>query len=378
MALKKMLILCLVMIFFIYNSRQAEAAAPVISANASVLMDAGTGQILFEKKGFVRREPASLTKIMTAVIALEYDHLDDIVKISKKTANISVGQDLGLARDDCISLENLIKAALMYSANDSTVAIAEHISGTEEKFVGLMNSKALVLGMMDTQFTNTNGYHHPQHNTTAYDLAKLTRYALSNSKFAQIVGTAEDIITWYNEKKPGVKKEKNLKNTNRLVREKKPGILGVKTGTTIRAGNCLIAAARQGDRTLIAVLLHSRNRYNDALKLFDYGFNRMVPSTLCGKGEHCGNVPVTGGTLENVPAVPEKEIILCLAEGDRGRVVRKISLESSLAAPVPQGQKIGEMVFTLHGKEIARTGLVAGMNVPRQGMLFKLRKIFEE
>lgn len=352
----------------------AAAKAPDITAHSAVLMDAGTGRVFFEKRGFSRSEPASLTKIMTAILALEYGHPEEIVTVRKKAARISVGQELGLAEGDRITLENLIKAALIYSANDSTVAIAQHVAGTEERFIDLMNVKALVLGAMNTRFANTNGYHHPNHYTTAHDLALITRYALNDSKFAHVVSTPRDTIYWADGKK-----QKEVNNTNKLVRDNSyEGICGVKTGSTIRAGNCLIAAARRGDRTLISVVLHSRNRFKDSVKLLDYGFNKIIPVTLCAKSEDFGRIPVTEGVGDSVKIIAGQAVEVYMDEGNRDQVAKKVIVKKPLRAPVSAGQEVGTAIFTLGGSELGRASLVAAHEVKRQGILYRFRKSFEK
>lgn len=367
---KKILIMaCMAVIVMVSAIPAAYALSPRITAVSALLMDANTGQILYQKNGFVRKEPASLTKIITAIIALEYGHPEEVVTISKKTANISVGQQLGLNTGDRLTLENLIKAALMYSANDSTVAIAEHLAGTEERFVDLMNARAVVLGALNTRFANTNGYHNPNHYSTAYDLAQLTRYALTNPDFARIISTPQDTIHWAD----GDKK-REVNNTNRLVREESyQGILGVKTGSTIRAGNCLIAAAKRGDRTLIAVVLHSRNRYRDAVNMLDFGFDKMVPVSLCQKGQSFGKIPVTGGVKDRVEAVSQEGINIYLTEEDREKVTVRVLPPKPLQAPVSPRQRVGTAVFTLGKTELARVNLVSSEEVEKPGLLHKIK-----
>ncbi len=348
----------------------AAAKDPGISAMSAILMDAGTGKVYYEKKAFLRSEPASLTKIMTAILALEYGHPGEIATISKKAARISVGQEMGLIEGDRITLENLIKAALIYSANDSTVAIAQHVAGTEERFIELMNAKALILGALNTKFANTNGYHHPNHNTTAYDLALITRYAMNNSDFARIVGTPRDTIEWADGKK-----QKEVSNTNRLVREHSyPGILGVKTGSTIRAGNCLIAAARKNDRMLISVVLHSRNRFRDTVRLLDYGFNEIVPVILCHESEEFGEIPVANGVRDTVKAVSQRAVKTHIDSEDQNLVVRKVILKERLEAPISPGQEVGTAIYTLRGAELDRVSLVSASKVERRGLLHRLWK----
>lgn len=366
-----MIAACLAALLTFCTVDPAVAAEPYISAYSAILMEADTGQVLFEKEMHKRREPASLTKIMTAILALEYGRLEEVVTVDREPARISVGQELHLAQGDRITLENLVKAALLYSANDSTVAIAQHVAGSEERFIELMNAKALVLGALNTRFANTNGYHHPNHYTTAYDLARITRYALTNAKFAEIVSMPRATIYWADGKK-----EKQVANTNGLVRERSyEGICGVKTGTTMRAGNCLVAAARKGGRTLIAVVLHSRNRYGDAVKLLDYGFNNTVPVTLCQKSQSFGTLPVTGGVREYVKAVSDRAVEVYMGDEDREKVTQKVLFDKPLQAPVAVGQKLGTVVFYLRGSEVARVNLVAAEEVRKQGILHKLKDI---
>ncbi|MFZ5597792.1 MAG: D-alanyl-D-alanine carboxypeptidase family protein [Bacillota bacterium] len=369
---KKLIAVCLAVLLLAPAAAPAAAASPEISAASAILMDAQTGQVYYEKKSNARREPASLTKIMTSIIALEYGHPEEVVTVGKKAASICVGQELMIRKGDRMTLEDLIKAALIYSANDSTVAIAEHIAGSEENFVRLMNAKALAIGALDTHYGNTNGYHHPNHYTTAYDLALITRYALGNEQFARIVKTPRTTIHFEEGRAP-----REISNTNMLVRENAyEGILGVKTGSTIRAGRCLIAAAQRGDRTLIAVVLHCRDRYKDAVALLDYGFGHVSPAELCVKGESFGSIPVEGGVTETVTAVSERGITVDLADDDRKKVTKTVNTENTLQAPVKAGQKVGTAIYSLRNRELARVNLVAAEDVMKPGVIYRLRQLF--
>jgi D-alanyl-D-alanine carboxypeptidase (penicillin-binding protein 5/6) len=340
----------------------AGAAQPSVTADAAVLMDAGTGRIFYDKNGLQRLEPASLTKIMTAIIALEYGRLGDVVTVSSNAAAVGMGSILDLRAGEKITLENLLKAALIMSANDSTVAIAEHVAGSEEEFERMMNAKALVLGAVHTRFANTNGYHDPQHYTCARDLAVITRYALQNPVFNRIVGTREATITFCNSGR-----KETIYNTNRLLREGRyPGIDGVKTGSTPRAGNCLIASATRGGRRLIAVVLHSDNRYRDAAALLDYGFSEVLRVTLGRRGEEVARPAVAGGLADKVPAVLAAPVEVELTRDQLSRVSREIKLVPGLTAPIRTGQKVGEVIYRLDEVELGRAALVAGRDVPKK------------
>lgn len=366
--LKPLLLLVLSAFLLSCHSPAASAQRPTISADAAVLMDADTGIIYFSKNAEKRKEPASITKIMTAIIALETGNLEDVVTVSPRAAGVSMGQDIGLTRGDRITLGNLLKAALMFSANDSTVAIAEHLAGSTENYLPLMNRKALILGANNTRFANTNGYHHPNHYTTARDLALIARYALRNETFARLVSTPRGTVRWLEGR------ERPVSNTNRLVRDNSyPGIMGVKTGSTPRAGDCLAAAAQRDGRTLIAVVLHSNNRYKDAVKMLDYGFSSVAPVSLWPAGQEITRVQVLGGVRGEVPLIAREEKMVALAVDDLAEVKMQVSAGSEIKAPVQLGQKLGEAVYTLRGQEVARVELLAGEAVPVPGLWQRIR-----
>lgn len=244
-----------------------EVAPPNIRATTAVLMEANSGRVLFDKKMHVKRAPASLTKMMTSILAVELGKPGEVVSVSPLGAGNKIGQDIGLKRQDQLTLADLTKAALVVSANDAAVVLAEHLGGSEDYFVRLMNMKAKSIGAFNTNFINTNGYTAPNHYSTAYDLALIARYGLNNPVFARIVSLDEAEIKWLNRDK-----ELTLINTNRLLRQY-DWITGIKTGTTNAAGQCLVASGEKNGQTLIAVVLNSSNRYGEALSLLEYGFN---------------------------------------------------------------------------------------------------------
>ena len=374
---------CLTLSYACPAAGEPEKGVPKVKASAVCLMDVTTGQIYFEKEGNKRREPASLTKIMTAILAIENGNLKDIVTVGKRAASVSMGQDIGLRTGDRLYLEDLLKAALLYSANDSTVAIGEHIGGSHEVFIKMMNDKAKALGMKNTSFANTNGYHHPNHYTTANDLAILTCYALKNPTFAELVKTKEVTITWLppedngtTDEKPEEKvvREKILHSTNRLLESDFEGINGVKTGTTPRAGNCLIASATREGRQLVAVILNSQNRWDDATGLLDYGFNDIKPVALVEKSEYVDKVPVEEGVEKEVRLVAANKVEVYLPPGELELVQKKIHKTVAPKAPITKGTKLGTVTYLLKDKEIASVDLVANQDIER---LPWYRRIFE-
>lgn len=367
--MRKYIIAYLTLFLFIFNNGvcladtpKVKVSQPKVSAAAACLMDAGTGQVYYGKNADIRREPASLTKIMTAIIAIEKGNLSDVVTVSKRAGAVSMGQDLGLRAGDHLYLEELLKGALLYSANDTTVAIAEHVGGNHDNFVKMMNAKAWALGARNTQFANTNGFHNSNHYTTAYDLALITRYALKNPKFAEIVKTKNYEVTWLGKDK----RKKNIQSTNRLLRENFPGIDGVKTGTTPMAGNCYIASATRNGRQLIAVVLHSGNRWNDAKNMLEYGFSEFSPITLVEKGERLAEIKVREGKEEKVSLAAAETLTLTLSKSDSANIKQQIKLASNPTAPVTQGQKLGQLIYRVGDKELARVNLIATKNIERK------------
>lgn len=240
---------------------------PGVSAASAVLMDAATGEILYGKQTDARRPPASTTKIMTAILGLELGRPDEIVTVSRKAA--AVGEaTLHLDPGEKIILYELITGALVRSGNDACVAIAEQISGSEEQFVQLMNKKALLLGAQNTNFVNTNGLPNKDHYSTAGDLALMARYGLQIPQFSSITRQKETDIHFL---EPDVFMD--LRNTNKLLWNY-PYADGVKTGTTTAAGKCLVASASKEGRQLLVVVLNAPDRFGDAKKLLEWGFER--------------------------------------------------------------------------------------------------------
>lgn len=238
-----------------------------VSALSALLVDGETGRILFEREAHERRRPASITKIMTAVLLLEKGRLKDTVVVGRQA--MVGGYGIGLKAGQRISLEDLFKAILVGSANDAAVVAAWHVAGSMDRFVAMMNAKAAALGMKDTWFQNPHGLDAEGHYSTAYDLALLTRYALSHPLFAKLVKSQK---VWVTMKDGRGRARRVLLRTHNRILGWYEGADGVKTGYTAEAGPCLIASATRGDRRLIAVLLNDHRRWLDAASLFEYGF----------------------------------------------------------------------------------------------------------
>ncbi len=356
-------------LMFVVSPAGAEPAdlnPPEVTADAAVLMDAQTGQVLYDKNMHQRRPPASTTKIMTALLALEGGDLKQKVIVSPHAA--SVGEaSIHLQAYEELTLEELLYGALLRSGNDACVAIAEHIAGSEANFVNLMNYKAKLLGGYNTNFCNTNGLPDDNHYSSAYDLALFTRYAMGNKNFCQMVHTRQKTISG-----PG-SIDRHLTNTNKLLWSYS-WVEGVKTGTTDAAGQCLVTSAQKEGRRLICVVLHSRDRYRDTLKLLNYGFENFTTVPVILKGEHYATVKVTDGYAQNVPVIAEESLYVALPKKYQGAYEQILTLNRTLKAPVRMHSKVGELQVRYNGQEIGRVNLITACETDKLPMHLKVYK----
>jgi len=265
--MRRRIVPLLSLIIFMWASI-AWAAVPQVDAEAAVLMVANSKQVLFAQNPDGLMYPASTTKIMTLLTALEKGEPTRTVTVSTRAAACE-GSSLDLKAGDKMTLSNAMYGMMLVSCNDAAEAIAENVAGSIHKFVQIMNQNAEKIGAKNTHFSNPHGLPDPyNHFTTAYDLALITEYAMKNPDFAKIVSTKEYDVSFFNGKKT------HINNTNKLLRTY-PGANGVKTGYTHDAGECLVAGAKRGGVQLIVVVLNSEHRWSDAAKLFDYGFAQL-------------------------------------------------------------------------------------------------------
>lgn len=236
-----------------------------VPAHSILLKELRSGRVLFEHEPGKRLSPASLTKIMSALVILEKGRLDDLVTVSRNAAR-APKTHLRLKTGEVFRLGDLLKAMMMVSANDACLAAAEHVGGDEAQFVMLMNAKAKAMGLSETHFSNGCGFDGPDHYSTAEDLAKLSEVAMQHPVFRGMVREEREIITPASSRRVYI-----LHNTNRLL-GRIPGVEGVKTGFTSKAGRCLIAKVSQNGSDLLLVILNSNRRWNTAKSLIDYGF----------------------------------------------------------------------------------------------------------
>lgn len=335
----------------------ARAEGLEVTAPSAVLMEASTGQVLFEKDPHALRSCASITKVMTLCLVFQAIDsgqlsLDQTLTASAHAASMG-GSDIWLEEGEAMSVDDLIKATVIMSANDAAVVLAEAVSGSEEAFVTQMNEKAQQLGMNDTVFKNCNGLDEEGHVTSAYDVALMSRELIRHEKVFDYT------LTWMDSVRGG---ETQLVNTNKLIRSY-PGITGLKTGTTGQAGSCITATAEREGLSLIAVVLgadSTDHRFQDAAALLDYGFagwKATVPESPALEP-----VPVARGMEPQVEPVLGEMPTLLLKAGEAGEVETTVAYEE-LTAPVTRGDVIGQVTCTVDGSVMAQVDITAGEDV---------------
>jgi len=338
-------------------------AAPRGGAGAAVLLDWQTGEVLYARNAKQRRAPASTTKVLTALIALERGDLNDLVKVSRRAA-YTEGSSMHVRPGEVYSLHDLLHGLLLRSGNDAAVAIAEHLAGSVEAFALLMNDRARALGATESHFVNPHGLSKPDHYSTAYDLAVITRAALNNPKFAEIVAQPARELTYEELERRTV-----LYNTNRLLGWV-PGADGVKTGTTAAAGPCLIASATREGQKLISVVLHASNRWRESADLLEWGFRNFRVAQLGQQGEILRSVPVYRGKLTAVPVALKEDLKLVLPRTAQEVPPIQISLSHpEIPAPIRQGDRVGSAVIALPDGRDLVVDLVAAASVSKANWL---------
>lgn len=347
-----------------FRAAAAVAAAvpepPHVTADAAVLVDATTGRVLYEKNAHRERDPASTTKVMTALLALEMGNLDDVVTVSPWAAGTE-GSSMSLKPGDRYRLGELLKGLLLVSGNDAATAIAEHLAGSERDFGVLMTARARELGLRHSRFRNPHGLTEAGHYSSAYDLAQIARQALRQPGFADLVcrGRAESCGV----DAAGRAKVQALWNTNRLLFSYQWAD-GVKTGTTAAAGNCLISSASRYGQQLIAVVLHSDDRWSDSLRLLDYGFERFALRNPAPAGTVIHLAPVRGGPARQVALTPAHDLNLVVERRDLGRLRTVVNVDPDLRAPLPAGAPAGSLTVLAGEAVLGRVPLVTKEAVP--------------
>lgn len=349
--MKKMISVAAALCLTLGTSVYAHAAEtePSVSAASAVLYCADSGTVLYEKDMHTSRPIASITKIMTAILGLEYASGNDCA-VTVTRDMYAEGSSMYLQEGEVITLTELVKGMMMVSGNDAANAIALTVGGSTEGFADLMNQKAAALGMTDTHFVTPSGLDDEEHYSSAYDMALLCAYAMDNDDFAEIVSQKSITVSFVEpEGKTSV-----CTNHNRLL-SMYEGCIGIKTGFTTTAGRTLTSCAERDGVRLIAVTLNDGDDWDDHCSLYDYGFSLVEKQQLI-TAKNGFEVPLVGGETDSITVYPDHDLTAVLSENQT--VTRKVYLPYFVYAPVKKGQIIGTVVFESNGKIISKCNLV--------------------
>ena len=331
-----------------------------IDAKASLIIEENSEKIIHEENSNIQNYPASVTKILTAILTLENCELTDTVTVSKNAiSNIPSGYVIApLFVGEQMSVEDLLYALMLKSANDAAYVLAEHVGGTVEGFSEMMNKKAEELGCKNSHFVNPNGIHNSNHYTTAYDMYLIARYAMKNEEFVKIVSTYQHALSATNKYS---KNDRIMKNTNAFVnpssRYYDENVKGIKTGTTLQAGNCLITSTSKNGFDVITVILGaktSESKFSETKKMMNYAFDNYEFTQIHKKGDVIKNIEVEKATKET------KSLNLVISDDIKAinnikikaeEIEPEISLNDEIIAPISKGQELGTIKYTVDGLE---------------------------
>lgn len=362
------------------ESEDAGAQGVEISAPSALLMEASTGQVIYEKDADTRRPPASVTKIMTLLLifdALEEGKigLEDEVTTSEYAASMG-GSQVFLELGETQTVDTMIKCIAVASANDACVAMAEYVCGSEEEFVNKMNERAKGLGMENTNFVNCNGLDAEGHETTARDIALMSRELIT--RYPQIHDYSMIWMENITHKTQKGESEFGLTNTNKLVRQYQYAT-GLKTGSTSNAKFCVSATAEKNQMELIAVIMaaeDSKTRFKDATALLNYGFGKCMKYTDEGL-EQISPVQIEKGVKQEITVQAEPFQYIDTSGADLAEIEKRAEIKETVQAPVKKGDKVGEMVYSLNGEEIGRADIVATESVGKMKYKHALERALE-
>ena len=377
--MKKFIICAMIFIISMLNTAFAVEAdlsePPIVAAHGAILMDAKTGRVLWGKNYETPMAMASTTKIMTAVIALENGNLEDMVTVSERAAR-SPEVNMNLTPGEELRLKDLLYALMLMSYNDAAVAIAEHISGDVETFCSIMTDKARELGAMNTVFETPSGLDLGNHHSTAYDMALITRYAIENRQFMEIISKPYINIQTS-------KRNVDLRNKNRLLSEYS-GAIGVKTGFTGKAGQCFVGSAERDGMKLISVVLASgwgdtgrEQKWVDTKRILDYGFLNYKYVKLAEEGDIPGHIDVIRTRNPRVDIALAEGLTLPLNTEEQSNVKIKFEYPEEVKAPIYIGQIMGKSIISLDGDILKTINLVALEEAKRHDLPTSLKKILE-
>lgn len=342
-----------------------------IPAKSCILMDVSTGTVLYEKESHLRLPPASITKVMALLLIMEAIDagqltLETMLSASPHACSMG-GSQIWLEPNEQMSVNDLLKATVIGSANDATVVLGEAIAGSEEGFVAIMNERAEQLGLKDTHFVNCSGLDAEGHLTSAYDIAVMSKELIKHSLIKNYS------TVWMDSLRNG---ESELVNTNKLVRYYE-GCTGLKTGTTSGAGACLTATAERKGTELVAVVMGAQNsndRFNGARKLLDFGFANWINVTVTADPPTLTDISIKNGVLDYVTPECNEDKTFLIEKSQTGKLSQVTELPEKLVAPIEKGQQIGVTRIFLDGKEIGTVKIVAAKTVEKNTFL----RIFAE
>ena len=381
---KKQLIIAFTLVFILSTSvlTFANTTDLEFQSKSSVLMEASTGKVLYQDNIHEKLPLASITKVMTLLLIYEaVDNgriqWDDVVAISEHAASMG-GSQVFLEVGEEQTVKELTKCISIASANDASVAMAEHISGSESKFVDMMNERAKELKMENTNFMNACGLDADGHVSSSYDIAIMSRQLINN--YPEI---SENATTWMDtitHKTRNGEKEFGLTNTNRLVKWYK-GATGLKTGSTGKALFCLSGTANRDGMNLVAVVMgapNSSTRFSEVMQLLDYGFANY--SVLKGHetGEVVGEAEVFKGLLRTVPVTIKDEVSTVVKKGGGNDLEWEIVMFDNVNAPFEIGEKAGEIIYSISGNEVSRSDLITIDSMKKIGFIGMCERIVEK
>ncbi len=363
--MKKFIIFFLVFFIFLTNIVFAtDNTTPNVDAQSAILMDYKTGRVLFAKNENEPLAMASTTKIMTAILAIENGNLEDTVKVSKNATKVPPVK-MFLKENEEIKLKELLYALMLQSSNDAAVAIAEHISKDVETFCNAMTNKAKEIGAKDTVFRTPNGLDSLDHHSTAYDMALITRYALNNKDFMDIINTRQVSF------KTNLSSY-NITNKNRLLSEF-DGANGVKTGYTGKAGHCFVGSATQNDMTLISVVLASgwgqkgkEQKWIDTKNILNYGFKNFSYEKILSKEDCQETISIKKGTKDTMSLYYENDISLPISKDEKENISIKLDYIKTLEAPVQKDQKVGVANIYINDNLVSQVNILTNENVNKK------------
>lgn len=347
------------------------AAAFDFATDSAILLEAETGQVLFEKNADRELPPASITKIMPLIIAMEKLEegsisLDDQVNISRYAESMG-GSQIFLAANTQVSMEKLLKAVTIASGNDASVALGEYIAGTYSGFIAMMNDKAAELGMDSTNFANSTGLPDPNHYSTARDISIMARELAKYSQVLEWASIWTETIQLPNRKAM-------LVNTNSLI-NKYPSMDGLKTGHTQAAGFCLASTAKKGDTRLISVVLQGDTlgeREEATIRLLDYGFNAFSKRQIAAAGDQIQNIPVAEAADKVAVGEVAKDLYVMVQKGQEREISQEVEVNDSLKAPIEKDGVLGKLTVYSGEEEISSVDVVAAQEIERANIIARL------